>query len=109
MSVQASVTGAEWPAREQDVAVSREPQIHLAWFAAGIVLAFFIPYLLTSVIDLQHDIYYLLYFTLVLSFLYLYVRLTGIDVQAVFARNWRWSLAFGVAAWFGQLLLILVA
>lgn len=98
MNVQTRVAGVAPPARERDVVDLGRPFVHLAWFAGGIVLAFAAPYLLTSVVSLQHDVYYLMYFGAVLSFLYLYVRLTAAEVRAVFIRNWRWSLALGVAA-----------
>jgi len=81
-----------------EVSRPRPPWVHFAWFGGGTLVAFLIPYLLTSVAGLQHDVYYLIYFATVLSFLYIYVRLTHVDVWAVFARNWRWSLALGAAA-----------
>jgi len=98
MSVQTRVAGMAPPAKKSGSVLVGRPLLHLAWFAGGISLAFAMPYFLTSVASLQHDVYYLIYCATVLSFLYIYVRLSGIDVQRAFARNWRWSLAVGIAA-----------
>lgn len=70
--------------------------VHLAWFASGTAVGFAVPWLFTSVLDLQHDLYYAVYFTIALAFLAAYVRATGLDVTAMFRENWRWSLALGV-------------
>ena len=70
----------------------------LGWFAAGAAIAFLIPFVFSSVLDLGHDLYYLVYFTLAAVFLVTYVQATGLDVVAFFTRNWRWSLILGVVA-----------
>jgi len=83
------------PVRE---AAQTTPLAHLAWFGAGLVGAFLIPYVFTSLLDLQHDLYYLLYFALVLPFLYAYVRWSGVSAGELLRRNWHWSLVLGAAA-----------
>ena len=35
---------------------------HLAWFGSVCVVAFLVPYFGVSVLDLQHDLFYLIYF-----------------------------------------------
>ena len=45
------------------VAVPRAAR-HLGWFAVGNLVAFLIPYVGVSVLDLQHDVFYLAYFGL---------------------------------------------
>ena len=67
-----------------------------AWFVFGSAVAFAIPYLGVSVLDLQHDLYYGLYFVVTLTLLAAYARSERIDVRALFTRNWIWSLALGV-------------
>jgi hypothetical protein len=74
----------------------RGPAEHIAWFGAGLAAAFLTPYVLTGPLDLQNDIYYLMYFAVALSFLYAYVRWSGVDLRALFSRGWRWSLALGL-------------
>jgi hypothetical protein len=44
-----------------------------------------------SVLDLQHDVYYGLYFAATLAMLAAYVRWEHVDVRALFARNWIWT------------------
>jgi hypothetical protein len=68
----------------------------LAWSGAGSVIGFLLPFLFTSLLDVQHDLYYGIYFATVLSFLGAYARATGLDVAAFFRRSWRLSLALGV-------------
>lgn len=68
---------------------------HTVWFAFGNVVAFLIPYIGVSVLDLQHDVFYGLYFWLTLALLAGYARSERVDVRALFTRNWIWSLFIG--------------
>jgi hypothetical protein len=72
------------------------PSRQLMWFACACGLAFVVPFLGVSVLDLQHDLYYLGYFAVTLAVIAGYVRLERIDVAAVFGKRWRWSLLAGV-------------
>lgn len=76
---------------------------HVGWFAFGNLVAFLIPYVGLSVLDLQHDVFYLAYFALTLALLAAYVRTEHVDVRGLFTRNWAWSVAIGavtaVALW----------
>jgi hypothetical protein len=69
-----------------------------AWFAAGAIIAFLVPFIFTTAIDTPLNLYYLVYFSITGAFLAAYVRATGVDLVAVFTRNWRWSLGLGVLA-----------
>jgi hypothetical protein len=69
----------------------------LAWFAAVCGVAFLVPYLGVSVLDLQHDLYYLLYFAIAIGVIGSYVAVERVDVASVFRHRLRWSLAIGVA------------
>ena len=40
---------------------------HLAWFAVVCAVAFLVPYLGVSVLDLQHDVFYLVYFAVTIA------------------------------------------
>ena len=64
-----------------------------AWFVFGSAVAFAIPYVGVSLLDLQHDVYYAAYFAITLGLLAAYARTEQIDVRALFTRNWVWSLA----------------
>jgi hypothetical protein len=69
---------------------------HLAWFAVVCAVAFLVPYLGASVLGLQHDVFYLVYFAVTIVLVATYVRVEQVDVMVVFLRRWRWSLAVGV-------------
>jgi hypothetical protein len=69
---------------------------HLAWFAVVCVVAFLMPYLGVSVLDLQHDLFYLVYFAVTIALVATYVRVERVDVAAIIRRRWRWSLGLGV-------------
>ncbi|HEX3331898.1 MAG TPA: hypothetical protein VHS27_18385 [Gaiellales bacterium] len=84
-------TQAHAPATVQVAHVGR----HAAWFVFGNVVAFAIPYLGVSVLDLQHDVFYALYFATVLALLGGYARVEYVDLRAMFTRDWIWSVAIG--------------
>lgn len=69
---------------------------HLAWFAVVCGVAFLVPYVGVSVLDLQHDVFYLAYFAVTIVLVSAYVRVERVDVGEIFRRRWRWSTAVGV-------------
>jgi hypothetical protein len=71
-------------------------QTQLSWYAGAAVLGFAVPYLGSSVLDLQHDFYLGLYFTAVLGLLWAYARATRLDVRAALVRNWKPGVALGL-------------
>jgi hypothetical protein len=68
------------------------PLRHGAWFVFGSALGFAVPYVGVSVLGLQHDVYYLIYFATTLALIGAYARIEAIDLRAVFVRRWKWSL-----------------
>jgi len=69
---------------------------HLVWFAFVCVVAFLVPYFGVSVLDLQHDVFYLVYFAVTIALVATYVRVEQVDVAQIFRRRWRWSLGVGL-------------
>jgi hypothetical protein len=69
---------------------------HLGWFALVCFVAFLVPYLGVTVLGLQHDVFYLAYFAVVLTLIGAYVRVERVPVADVFRARWRWSLGIGV-------------
>jgi hypothetical protein len=69
---------------------------HLAWFALVCVVAFLVPYLGVSVLDLQHDVFYLVYFAITIALVATYARVERVDAAAIFRSRWRWSLGLGL-------------
>jgi hypothetical protein len=70
----------------------------LIWFAAVSAVSFLLPFLLTSVWRLQHDLYYLIYFVTTLSMLAAYVRSSGLDLADRLRKRRRLSLGIGAAS-----------
>ena len=68
----------------------------LVWFAAVCVVAFLVPYLGVSLLDLQHDLFYLVYFAVTIGLIATYVRVERVDVAAISRQRWRSSLGLGV-------------
>ena len=64
------------------------------------MLAFLVPFVFSSTIDLHHDVYLGVYFAFIVGFLTLYVRRNAIDLRAAVMRNWHWGLAAGALAAF---------
>jgi hypothetical protein len=76
--------------------VASERVRHLGWFGLVCAVAFLVPYLGISVLELQHDLFYLAYFVIALALLGAYVRVEQVPVAEVFRARWRWSLGIGV-------------
>src|SRR5512134_3591464 len=68
----------------------------LVWFALVCCVAFLVPYLGISVLDLQHDLFYLAYFAVTIALIGSYTVIEQVDVVEVFRPRWRWSLGVGV-------------
>lgn len=69
----------------------------LAWVALVCAVAFLVPYLGVSVLDLQHDLFYLAYFAVTIALVAAYVRVEQVDAAEVFRLRRWWSLGIGAA------------
>ena len=69
---------------------------HLVWFGVVCVVAFLVPWLGVSVLDLQHDVFYLVYFAVTIALVATYVQVEKVDVGEVFRNRWRWSVGVGL-------------
>ncbi|MEZ4520709.1 MAG: hypothetical protein R3A46_03540 [Thermomicrobiales bacterium] len=58
-----------------------------AWLGAGVTGSFLVPFLFSSLLDLQHDLYYLIYFALAGGFLGAYVRWNDVDLPQFLRAN----------------------
>jgi hypothetical protein len=70
----------------------------LAWFAAVSAVSFLVPLVFSSVLDLHHDLYLLIYFATTLSALAAYVTACHIDLVEQLRARSQLSLGVGVAA-----------
>jgi hypothetical protein len=89
------------PAGVDRIADPESWSTQLRWFGAAAVVGFAVPYLGSSVLQLQHDLYLAIYFTSVLALCAAYVRSTALDLRTTLTRHWKLGsllgLLFGVA------------
>ncbi len=86
-------------ARAFRVDPSNEPTpalTHLLWFSDGLLLFFLIPWIASTRLQLDNDLYYAIFIWCALTFLYRYARCVNVDVVSLFRRRWRTSLFLGV-------------
>ncbi len=76
--------------------LSERPLIHVLWYVGGAGLGFATPYIFTSAIDLQPDLYYLVYFAVTMAFLCAYTATMRVNTPELFQRSWKWSAAIGL-------------
>ena len=67
----------------------------LRWYAAALIVGFAIPFVGSSALGLQHDVYLGIYFIVVLALFSAYTFATGLDVAAAARRNWKLGVALG--------------
>lgn len=70
---------------------------HLGWIPAAAAVGFSAAFLFGDVITLPVDLYYLIYFALVLGFFTLYVKRTGLELKEWISPRLGWGVALGVA------------
>jgi hypothetical protein len=68
----------------------------VAWFAVVGALAFLVPFIFSSTLDLQHDLYYLVYFSVTLAAVAAYVSASHINVIERLKQRWQLSVGVGV-------------
>ena len=67
----------------------------LAWYAGGALVAFSVAWIGSDLLNLNRDLYYLVYFTLVLSFIAVFLVRTRVDWPALLRIRLGWSIALG--------------
>ena len=75
--------------------VGPSPRAAIGWLAGGCALTFGVSWLGTTVLGLQHDLYYLIYFTFALGYLGWFATKSDIAWGVVLRRNVWWSLGVG--------------
>jgi hypothetical protein len=80
---------------------------HAAWFAFVAAAAFLIPLVGVSLLDLHHDLYYLLYFATTVALLVTYVREERVELRRILTGAWPWSLGVGIVIGVAQIFNIL--
>src|SRR5687767_11190405 len=70
--------------------------VQLRWFATAAVVGFAVPFVGSSLLGLQHDVYLGIYFLAVLVLCTTYAVATQLDLRQTFLRQWKLGLALGV-------------
>ena len=67
----------------------------VTWFVGGAVLTFAVAWIAADLLELHHDLYLLVYFTVVGTFLASFLSHTSSDVRDMAVRNLGWSIGVG--------------
>jgi hypothetical protein len=88
------------PVEAQLLGATRMPDVrarHLLWVGAGGVVAFLTSFVFGDLLTLPLDLYYLIYFAVILGFLRLYIRRTGMDWRRWTSPRLGWAIVAGLA------------
>jgi hypothetical protein len=66
------------------------------WLAVAGIVAFGVPFVGSSVLGLQHDVYLGVYFAAISVLLWAYATATRLDVGKLLLRNWKVGVVLGV-------------
>jgi hypothetical protein len=94
MSVQTPVRPVGTPTARTGHDVAPTAATALGWLAGGAALAFTVAWVGTTLLGLQHDVFYLIYFTAALGYLGWVVSRTAVWREVITHNAW-WSLAAG--------------
>jgi hypothetical protein len=75
---------------------------HLKWIASGAIVGFGASFIFGDLITLPLDLYYLIYFGIVISFFTIYIKKTQLNVRELFSRRMMWGILLGLI--FGALM-----
>jgi len=75
---------------------------HLRWIGFGALVGFGSPFIFGDLLTLPVDLYYLIYFGIIITFFYIYIRKTQLNLQEWFFRRLVWGVLLGLI--FGALL-----
>lgn len=73
---------------------------HLAWIPAGAGASFLASFLFGDLLTLPVDLYYLIYFSIIIGFLVLYARATDLDLSSFLRRRLVLGVVLGLVVGF---------
>ncbi len=76
---------------------------HLIWIVFGVLVGFGTSFVFGDLVTLPLDLYYLIYFAIIISFFITYIRKTQLNLREWFLRRLLWGILLGVI--FGALML----
>ena len=75
---------------------------HLKWIVLGALVGFGTSFIFGDLIALPLDLYYLIYFEVIISFFTIYIKRTRLDLKEWFSRRLLWGILLGLI--FGALI-----
>lgn len=75
---------------------------HLKWIVLGALVGFGASFIFGDLITLPLDLYYLIYFAIIITFFTAYIRKTELNLREWFSRRWVWGVLLGLI--FGALM-----
>jgi hypothetical protein len=97
----ATVAIARRPAPPLHAALSRSARHHLVeWYFAGALVAFAIPFIAANLLELHHDLFLLVYFTIAGTFLASFAAHARVDWRGWLRTRMWWSTGVGAAVAF---------
>ena len=75
---------------------------HLIWIALGALVGFGSSFIFGDLLTLPVDLYYLIYFGIIITFFSIYIRKTRLNPKEWFSRRWVWGVVLGLI--FGALM-----
>ena len=69
---------------------------HLIWIALSALVGFGSSFIFGDLLTLPLDLYYLVYFGIIITFFYIYIRKTQLNPKKWFSRRWGWGVMFGL-------------
>lgn len=75
---------------------------HLKWIVLGAIVGFGASFVFGDLITLPLDLYYLIYFGIIISFFRIYIKKTQLNLKEWFSRRLAWGILLGLI--FGALM-----
>jgi len=76
---------------------------HLIWIVFGILVGFGVSFIFGDLLNLPLDLYYLIYFGIIIAFFTVYIKKTQLGLKEWFSRRLIWGVILGLA--FGAFML----
>jgi len=69
---------------------------HLKWIVFGVLVGFGASFIFGDLITLPLDLYYLIYFGIIITFFAIYIKKTQLNLKEWFSRRWVWGILLGL-------------
>jgi len=69
---------------------------HLVWISFGALAGFLASFIFGDMLSLPLDVYYLVYFGIIIVLFFIYVRKTRLSLKRLFYKRFLWGIALGL-------------